>query len=79
MRFTKILFFLFKCETTNVQTDIKHFTKDQSEMAEKHLVMFKNLHMSGFVGYNEGRRETVFMIEGAAADRVAHPSDGGIS
>jgi len=31
------------------------------------------------MGYNKGRREAVFMIEGAAADRVAHPGDRGIS
>lgn len=61
--------------------DIKHFTKVNSNLKRlkstwSHL---KNLHMSCLMGYNKGRREAVFMIEGAAADRVAHPGDRGIS
>lgn len=33
----------------------------------------RNLHMSGLVSHHERRGEAVFVVEGAAADRVAHP------
>lgn len=37
------------------------------------------IHMSGLVSHNKGWGEAVFMVEGAAANRVAHPGDRSVT
>lgn len=36
-------------------------------------------HMSGFMSHHKCRWKTIFMVESAASDRMAHPSDGSIA
>lgn len=38
-------------------------------------IMFHTQDMSSFVSHNKSRGESIFMIQCAASDRVAHPSD----
>lgn len=35
--------------------------------------------MAGLMGYHKRRREAVLVVQGATADRVAHPSDRSIA
>lgn len=39
----------------------------------------KYIHMPSLVSHDEGRGEAVFVVEGAAANRVAHPGDRSVT
>lgn len=43
------------------------------------MVECEYIHMSSLMSHDKGRGEAVLMVEGAAANRVAHPGDRGIT
>lgn len=48
-------------------------------MHSGHSRFSRNLHVSSLVGHYEGGGEPVLMVEGAAANWMAHPGDGSIA